>query len=204
MPWAPDYVTADEVAAFARVDDDVDDVDYGRVATTASRAIDHDCHRQFGRTASETRLYTPRWSSTRGMWIITTDDFVVVTQVEIDRLGDGIWEVVDLTKFRKLASDANADKKDRPWEKLGVRAAYLPSFSYATDCIRVTAEYGWASVPVAIKEATLLQASRLAARRDSPYGIAGSPDSGSEIRLLARLDPDVLTSVKDYVRKVRP
>jgi|SRR6185312_1535275 len=204
MTWAPDYATADEVAAFAHVDDDIDDVEYGLAATTASRSIDHECHRQFGRTASETRLYTPRWSYTRGLWVIETDDFVTFTQVEIDRLGEGVWEVVDVTKFRKFANDANADKKSRPWERLGIRSANLPSFTYAIDCIRVTAEYGWASVPAAVKEATLLQASRLAARRDSPYGVAGSPENGSELRLLAKLDPDVKTSLKDYVRKVLP
>lgn len=204
MTWAPDYVTADDVAAFVHVDDDVDDADFARAATTASRAIDHECHRQFGRTASETRLYTPRWSHTKGLWIIETDDFVTFTQVEIDRLGEGIWEVIDVTKFRKLAGDANADKKGRPWERLGVRNVSLPSFSYAHDCIRVTAEWGWSSVPVAIEQATLLQASRLVSRRDSPMGVAGSPESGSELRLLAKLDPDVKTSVKDYVRRVLP
>lgn len=204
MTWAPDYVTAEDVAGFAHVDDDIDDAQYARAATTASRSIDHECHRQFGRTASETRLYTPRWSHTRGWWSIETDDFITVTQVEVDRLGDGVFEIVDITKFRKLSSDANADKKGRPWERLVIRAAYLPSFTYPHDCIRVTAEYGWASVPVAIEQATLLQASRLASRRDSPMGVAGSPEQGSELRLLAKLDPDVVTSVKDYVRKVLP
>lgn len=202
MAWAPDYVTADEVAAFAHVDDDVDDAEYARAATTASRAVDHATHRQFGKTASEARFYTPRWSYTRSAWVIETDDLVAVTEVAVDVLGDGVVTPVPLASVIKL--DANAAARSRPWEQLAVRNAAMPSFTYALDCVRVTAEFGWASVPVAIKEATLLQASRLAARRDSPLGVAGSPDSGSELRLLARLDPDVLTSIEDYIRKVLP
>lgn len=202
MPWAPDYVSADDVAEFVRVEDLIDDIDYARCATTASRAVDHGTHRQFGRTASETRLYTPRWSFTRGAWEIVADDMVSITELAIDTLGDGAYTVVPLASVIKL--DANAPQKARPWTKLAVRNAAMPSFAYAIDAARVTAEFGWASVPVAIKEATLLQASRFASRRDSPFGVAGSPDAGSEIRLQAKLDPDVLTSIKDYIRKVLP
>jgi hypothetical protein len=42
-----------------------------------------------------------------------------------------------------------------------------------------------------VEQATLLQASRFHARRFSPYGVAGSPELGSELRLLAKLDADV-------------
>lgn len=202
MTWAPDYVTADEVAGFAHVDDDVDDVDYQRAASTASRSIDDKCKRQFGLTASESRLYTPRWSYTRSAWMVETDDFVTVTEIAVDALGDGTYTVIELIKGIKLP--ANASQESRPWERLAIRNESMPSFIYPHDCVRVTGTFGWASVPVAIKEATLLQASRLAARRDSPYGVAGSPDTGSEIRLLARLDPDVLTSIKPYIRRVLP
>lgn len=203
MPWAPDYVSADDVAEFVRVDDDVDDVDYARVATTASRAVDNATHRQFGRTSSEQRFYTPRWSYTKGGWVITTDDYVVLTEVAVDVRGNGSeMSVIPTNKIIKLDRDAPA--KSRPWTSFLVRSEDFPSVAYANDCVRGTGEWGWASVPVAIEEATLLQASRLTARRDSPMGVAGSPESGSELRLLAKLDPDVLTSIKDYVRRALP
>lgn len=201
MPWAPDYVTADDVAVFAHVDDDVDAIAFARAATTASRAIDRATHRQFGRTESEARFYTPRWSHTRQAWVIETDDVLSVTEVAVDP-GDGIWAAVELAQVVLL--ERNAAVESRPYERVAVRSAHMPPFTYPTDCARVTGIFGWDSVPVAIEEATLLQASRLAVRRDSPFGVAGSPESGSEVRLLARLDPDVLTSVGDYVRKVWP
>jgi hypothetical protein len=47
-----------------------------------------------------------------------------------------------------------------------------------------------------------MQASRLLSRRDAPFGIAGSPEMGSEMRLLAKLDPDVDLLVQPYVLKI--
>jgi hypothetical protein len=60
--------------------------------------------------------------------------------------------------------------------------------------------WGWDAVPDAVKEATLLQGSRLDFRRVAPAGVAGSPETGSEVRLLARVDPDVAVSLKDFIR----
>lgn len=202
MAWAPLYVTADEVADFARVEDDLDDAEYARAAETASRAIDKRCRRQFGKTTSQARFYTPRWSFKRSGWEVETDDFITVTEVAVDALGEGIWEVLDITKITKL--DANAAVESRPWERLLIRGTQLTSLTYPSEAIRVTGVFGWDSVPVAIQEAALLQASRLASRRDSPMGVAGSPDSGSELRLLAKLDPDVMTSVEPYRRRILP
>lgn len=54
---------------------------------------------------------------------------------------------------------------------------------------RVTARWGWPAVPTAVEEATLLQASRLFRRKDSPEGVAGSADWG--VVRLPNLDPDV-------------
>jgi hypothetical protein len=48
--------------------------------------------------------------------------------------------------------------------------------------------------------ATKIQASRLFVRRQSPFGIAGSPEIGT-VRLGSRLDPDVEVLLRPF-RKV--
>jgi hypothetical protein len=48
--------------------------------------------------------------------------------------------------------------------------------------------------------ATLLQASRLFTRRQSPFGIAGAPDLGV-VRLSARLDADVEVLLKSFRKR---
>lgn len=54
------------------------------------------------------------------------------------------------------------------------------------------------AVPVSIHFATLVQAARLVKRRDAPFGVVGSPEMGNELRLLARLDPDVEVLVANH------
>lgn len=57
---------------------------------------------------------------------------------------------------------------------------------------------GEGSTPSAIVNACLLQASRFWSRRSSPFGVAGSPEFGNELRLLNRLDPDVEVMLGPY------
>jgi len=45
--------------------------------------------------------------------------------------------------------------------------------------------------------ATLIQASRLFVRRQSPFGIAGSPDLGT-VRLSSRVDADVEALLRPF------
>src|SRR5690606_31803660 len=94
----------------------------------------------------------------------------------------------------------NAVANGRPYEELVVHPSNEVQLSELEAGVRVHAQFGWTAVPTAIKQACLLQASRLLARRDSPYGVAGSPEAGSEVRLLARVDPDVEVALAPYKR----
>lgn len=57
---------------------------------------------------------------------------------------------------------------------------------------------GEAAVPEAVVNACLLQASRYWSRRSAPFGVAGSPELGNELRLLNKLDPDVEVLLGPY------
>jgi hypothetical protein len=72
--------------------------------------------------------------------------------------------------------------------------------------VDVTARFGWNAVPAGVSGATWLQVNRWNARRESPYGVAGSPTEGSEVRLSAVLDPDVraILSGAKLIRKPMP
>lgn len=71
-------------------------------------------------------------------------------------------------------------------------AAITLSLSAASALIDRYCKFGTpvSPVPDAIKQACLIQASRIFSRKSSPYGIAGSPETG-ELRLLNSLDVDV-------------
>ena len=192
MVWAPAYVTADELKAFVRIDDAADDTQVALAIDAASRAVDQYTGRQFGQVAApEARRYTARWDYAR--WVVDVDDLMDATGLTV-AVPAGTVTVYDREPI-------NAAQTGRPWTRLAVGAgsAYQPTG--AANEVTVTAKWGWPAVPAAVKNATLLQASRFFARRESPYGIAGSPDQGSELRLLSKLDPDVAVILGPYTKR---
>jgi len=195
MAWAPDYITLTELKNYQRIGDTADDVELAVAITAASRAIDNHTNRQFGKVAAaEERFYTARPDYDRGRWVVDVDDFMSVAGLAVTV--DGVAALT--TDFVK--EPVNAAAEGKPWTRLAFEtdASVLPTGM--DHEVGVTLPWGWTAVPVAVKNASYLQSSRFAARRDSPYGIAGSPDTGSEMRLLSRVDPDVGVSLRSYVR----
>jgi hypothetical protein len=94
----------------------------------------------------------------------------------------------------------NAAAEGKPWTRLLVDADSAVVPTGAEYEVAATVIWGWTAFPKAVTLAARLQASRFHSRRDSPYGVAGSPDTGSEMRLLARVDPDVGVSLRGLVR----
>jgi len=199
MAWAPDYVTSAQLKAFTRISDSVDDTQVAVAVTAASRAIDLHTNRQFGVVATaEQRFYTGRWDRNRCRWVVEFDDLMATTSfaaITQDAEGVTVGTIDDY-----VLEPRNAAATGRPWTSMVVRpdSAFKPTG--VENEVAVTAVWGWTTVPVAVEQATYLQGSRFLARRDSPFGIAGSPDVGSELRLLARLDPDVAVSLRGYIR----
>ncbi len=199
MAWQPDYITLAELKAYLRISDALDDAELAVHITAASRAIDQDTNRQFGVVSSaEERFYTGMWDRERCRWVVPIDDLMSTTGFDAQvQDSDG----VDLGAINDyFLEPRNAAAKGRPWEQLVVKpdSTYKPTGQ--TDEVAITALWGWTAVPVPVKEAARLQASRFHSRRDSPYGVAGSPDTGSEMRLLSRVDPDVSVSLRSYRR----
>lgn len=200
MAWAPDYASGTELADYVRILDAVDDAQLELAVTAASRAIDDATNRQFGQEpAPVARYYTPRWNPTRCRWVADIDDVQDVTglAVAFDGADDGTY-ADEVTAYR--LTPANAAVDGMPFRRLEVLGSSAVTPSAVPDGLRVTARYGWTAVPDTIKQACLLQASRLLARRDAPFGVTGSPENDSELRLLARVDPDVEVAVRPFIR----
>lgn len=194
MTWAPDYVTAAELKAYIRVTDTVDDAEIAVAITAASRAIDDHTNRQFGKVAApEARRYSARYDYERCRWVVDIDDLATVSGFTAVVTNVGNLDSYDL-------EPVNAIQKGMVWTRLVVKTDSTATPTGDANEIAITAPWGWPTVPVPVTQAGRLQASRFLSRRESPYGIAGSPDQGSEMRLLSRVDPDVGVSLRAYRR----
>ncbi|WP_410669136.1 head-tail connector protein [Amycolatopsis sp. cmx-4-68] len=200
MTWAPDYATLAELKHFVRVSDTDDDAEIQLALTAASRAVDRATNRQFGKSAApEDRFYTAVWDRKLGRWVIRIDDLMDVAGLTVHYDTDDSGDYADMIDEYQLRP-VNAAADGKPWTEIVVRPSSTVTPGGTENGVEVHGTFGWSAVPVTIKQATLLQASRLLSRRDSPFGVAGSPEAGNEIRLLPKLDPDVALTVRPYYR----
>lgn len=184
MPWAPDYATSADLKAYLAISDSDDDAQIALAISAASRAVDKLAGRQFGQVATEeTRSYIGTWDRRPGVYVFDIDDLA---------------DVANLTVL--AGTDEITDYSLHPLNALAKGGVYEQLLTAQTAEVTVDGLWGWPSVPVSVKQATLLQATRFFKRRQSPFGIAGSPQDGSEMRLLERVDPDVAVMLRFYRR----
>lgn len=203
-----DYCTADELKAFMRISDTVDDVPVGLAVTAASRAVDQLANRAFGqddpavaRIAKASYHPAPgdefygRWTVDPDADISDTDGLVVKTDAD----DDGVFETTLTLDVDYRLWPYNAAADGRPWERIVLTAGVAAPVGLRP--VEVTAKWGWAAVPDDIKLAAEIQAQTiLRGGRDSPLGIAGSPEFGNELRLSTKLHPLAAERVRPYVK----
>lgn len=181
MPWEPDYVDEPTLIDFVRAN--ADNPYVGTYGTAAARAVDGYCGRQFGKMDVATALTfsAHRAAPMRdGWWHLATEDAQDLTGATVTV--DGTTVTAGATGYRWW--ERNAAAFGRPYTGL-----LLASQPYGD--VVATLKWGWNAVPAAVTAAVWLQVNRWNTRRESPYGIAGSPAEGTEVRLTAVLDPDV-------------
>lgn len=169
----------------------------------AARAIDRACGRTFRLAgAASARVFTVGLSTaTSGVYgqyrqfAADIDDLFDVTgmTVAFDVTGDGSY-TLPCTTYR--VQPTNAPQKGMPYTSILFNIGTLPPIN--GEGVQVTALWGWPAIPSAVVLANMIQASRFVKRRDSPFGIAGSPEMGNELRLLPRLDPDLVVMLAEY------
>jgi hypothetical protein len=197
MPWKPDYLTLAEAKAYLRVTDTVDDVEIAGWITSASRAIDSWCNRQFGQLAAPAaRTYrrTPYYDVTTGFWVLRIDDLQDLT-------GFTVNGVAYASSGATLLPD-NAPADGEPWTALGFTTWPYPSFPGQPVANLLVGRWGWTGFPTQVPAACKLQLNRWNARRDSPTGTTGDPAMGG-LRFQAKLDPDVGKTLSGLARARR-
>ena len=191
------YAGLDDLKSW--IDEDLDTADANGVLEqaieVASRWIDGRCDRQFY-TVTGARTF-----DACGRWELRIDDATAITQVATDDNADGVFETVWAPSEWQPIRNAGPAPEARPYRRIrSVSGRTFPRVRYdgRNLLVEVTATWGWATVPEAVHQACLMQASRLIKRRSSPEGITGFGSEFGHIRISQRGDPDVEALLAPY------
>ncbi|WP_079188076.1 hypothetical protein [Streptomyces acidiscabies] len=192
---ANEYVTLEELKGQFPIesDDATRDAALNRARASASRGIDRVTGRRFWLDPDPVqRVFNPRGRIVRqdDGDLFLVDDIGSIAGLVVETGAGASWSSV--TGYETSPDNALAD--GRPITGL---LRTLGTWGTATTRLRVTARFGWPSVPDDIHEAALIQATRLFKRKDSPEGIIGSAEWG--VRNLSRRDPDVWNLIEPYI-----
>lgn len=196
MPITNGYATLQEVKNSLRITDNVDDALLEMHIESASREIDGSCERTFYNMGTATRYFTAQDAYT-----VVIDDLQTLTTLQTDPDGDGSYTITwGAGDYQLEPLNGFSGGIVQPYTKITVRDTYLFPREEDEALVKITGVWGWASVPMPIKQATILMASRLYKRNDSPLGVAGFGEIG--VVRVSRLDPDVEALIMPF-RKPR-
>jgi len=188
------YCTLSDLKTSLAIEDITDDTALEAAILTASRMIDDYTGRFFYKDGT-TLVPVTRYYTSQDWWLCNTDDFVSINEIatddNFDQTYDTVWTASDY-----MLEPVNNPRRGWPLTRLLAIGSYVFPYNLPQS-VRIKAVWGWSAVPVEIAMATKIQASRLFVRRQSPFGVAGTPEMGT-IRLSSRLDPDVEALVRPF------
>lgn len=157
---------------------------------TASRQVDRDTGRRFGLDAEPSARVFDTAGRLDGT-VLLVDDIGDVTGLAVATGIDGVsWQPLDASTVAVLPHNAAVDAK--PVTALRLPVVPVPGL------VQVTARWGWPVVPKDILTATLIRATALFKRKDSPEGVLGTSEWGA-VRV-SRGDPDYQALIGRYTR----
>jgi hypothetical protein len=198
------YATLADVKLAARITDTIDDALLELSIESSSRDIDAYTERVFYSTGATavSRVYIPQ-----DIYLVETDDIISVTTIKSDTSGDGVFDQLWApTDFQLEPLNGRAGGIDTPFTRIRAVGEYLwpvyePRNVNANQAgVEVTGVFGFATIPTAIRQATILASLRAYKRYESPTGVLGFSDMG--VVRVGRLDPDVQRLIDPY-RKLR-
>ena len=191
------YCTLSDLKTSLGIDDIQDDTSLEAAIMAASRMVDDYTGRFFYKDGT-TGAPVTRYYTAQDWWTTNVDDIIHISEIATDDNFDQLYTTVWATSDY-MVEPVNNPRRGWPWTRLLAIGAYIFPFNLPQS-VRVKGVWGWSAVPNEVQMATKIQAARLFVRRQSPFGIAGSPDIGT-VRLGSRLDPDVEVLLRPF-RKV--
>ena len=190
------YCTLADVKAALRITDTIDDDRIGLAIDSASRLIETRTNRRFYKdSGTSDRLYV-----CESPWLCQIDDVADVStiMVKTDPAGDGSFGVTWSSTDYQVEPINGLWEGQASWPRTKIRAVrsmYFPVWGgiayptpYTQALVKVTAQWGWSSIPSPINKACIIQAIAILKADDAPFGATPFAETGI-IRLRTALHP---------------
>jgi hypothetical protein len=126
------------------------------------------------------------------------DDFASVSAITTDGDANGTYSTSWVINTDCALAPFNAATTGRPFTEVIALTEGANTFPVEiVKAVKIVGTRGWPAVPKPVEMAAIIQSGRIFNRRNTPFGIAGGPETG-QMRLLARLDPDVEQMLRAY------
>ncbi len=187
------YCSLADVKSALRITDSVDDTLLELAVESASRQIDGHCERVFYNEV-QTRIFTPTDS-----YVCVIDDVASLTTLKTADDAEGVFDTTWQTSDYQLEPlNGKSGGLVTPATQIRAVGDYLFPTVGSEATVQVTGTFGWSEVPTAIRQASILLASRQYKRYDSPLGVAGFGDLG--VVRVSNIDPDIAKLLEPFMR----
>jgi len=187
-----------DVKSAMRITDNLDDAQLELAVETASRQIEAYCNRQF--TADSTA--TARVYAADSPWLLNLDDFYTTTgfQIATGTVPGSYVTIWQTTDYQLEPLNGRLNAVSWPYTRIRPIASLTFPMDYGKALVQVTAKWGWAAVPVAVRTATVRQAQHIFTSRDLPLGATAFGETGI-IRIgREAIHPEARQLLQDYVQ----
>jgi hypothetical protein len=185
-----------------------EDASMEAVIEAVSRQIDNYCGRHFF-TQTDIRYYTAA-----DTYSVDIDDLVSVSSVQSDNNYDRTyaytWRSTDYDLLPYTAGSGYSPFVPYQWLEVAPQNMTGGSLAFplCRKGVKVSGVFGYPKdatsgsmqSPLPVHEACILQASRIYKRKDAPFGVAGTSETGT-LQLISKIDPDVKMLLDPYVKK---
>ncbi len=179
------YITSDDLRAYIKDSSNLDVESLDGAIVAAENQIDTLCGRYF----TDDGTVSSRDYFANDPWCVNVDDFSTTTGLVIktDTGYDGTFaRTLTVADYFVEPVNGRRNSETVPYNRISAVGTnsqfgflFPPVVSYARrPTIRVTAQWGWASIPDGVTQATKVLAAELFKLSDAPLGVAGFGEFG--------------------------
>lgn len=167
------YCTLAELRSWLSIDDTWDDATLAATLLAAEAGVDAYAGQRFAATTTTRRfvLAEPTWLLQLGASPLATLTGASIA-VDLDDTGtyETVWAAGD---WQGEPIDGLGPYGEVGWPYTRIRAitTYFPASAVGRPSVQITGTFGWAAVPEAVRQATLIAAAWLWANKASPSGV---------------------------------